>query len=132
MSSRSPNKKKMSTKPMKATSTPARVKRVRLSMPTKATLKPRTRKLTDFSDNEDDEDTDHIKLEYNEDDEEEENNEDDEDSDEEDEDNEDEDINWQKLEEDLERNAARANLSTVNVKSILHVSEHTLILFTFF
>merc|ERR1711962_1690454 len=36
------------------------------------------------------------------------------------EDEEEEEINWQKLEEELERNAARANLTTVNVKSILH------------
>ena len=31
-------------------------------------------------------------------------------------------IDWQKLEEELERNAAKANLTTINVKSILHVS----------
>ena len=39
-----------------------------------------------------------------------------------DDDDSDEEVDWQKLEEDLERNAARANLTTVNVKSILHVS----------
>lgn len=35
---------------------------------------------------------------------------------------EDDEIDWQELEEELERNAAKSNLSTINVKSILHVS----------
>ena len=45
----------------------------------------------------------------------------------EDEDDSDEEVDWQKLEEDLERNAARANLTTVNVKSILHVGSVCLV-----
>ena len=31
-------------------------------------------------------------------------------------------INWKQLEEELERNASKANLTATNVKSILHVS----------
>lgn len=31
-------------------------------------------------------------------------------------------INWKQLEEELERNASKANLTATNVKSVLHVS----------